>query len=160
MYIQWMLQNIKDVIYKWIQLMLIYVLFPQWRCLPADRQRRKLWHLRSDPASACVNLAVHLIVTSLELFALATAYGVGFNLNVSLLKCLQKVRPALWCFTGNKAIACIEASLSHAWQCTYRPQKWPCLSKEIVNFWNRTEGGVNNSCVNQPAAKCFLSIKE
>lgn len=46
----------------------------------------------SDPAPPRVNI-VHLIVTSLELFALATAYGVGFNLNLNLLKCLQKRLP-------------------------------------------------------------------
>lgn len=90
MYIQCTTQSTKDAIYKWIQFMLIYVLFPQLRCLPADRRRRKLWHLSSDPAWTCVDLAVHLIVTSLELFALATAYGVGFNLNLNLLRCLQK----------------------------------------------------------------------
>lgn len=89
MSIQCMPQNIKDVIYKWIRFLLIYVQFPQLRYLPADRQRRKLWHLGSDPAWACGNLAVHLIVTSLELFALATTYGVGFNLNLNLLKYLQ-----------------------------------------------------------------------
>lgn len=138
MFIQCMPQNIKDAVYKWIQFMLIYVLFLQWRCLPADRQRRKLWHLSSAPASACVNLAVHLIVTSLELLALATAHGVGFNLNVTLLKCLQKVLPC-------------GASLEIKPLCTYKPAchmlDSAVMTKEIVNFWKLTEVGVNNSCV-------------
>lgn len=66
----------------------------------------------------------------------------------------------LWCFAGNKASVYIEASLSRAWHGSYRQQKWPSISEEIINFWKLTEVGANNlshSCANHLPVKSFRS---
>ena len=60
-----------------------------------------------------MKLAVPLIVTSLELFALATAHGVGSTLNVHLLKCLQKSLPS-GAALEIKPLCYLEANLSQA----------------------------------------------
>lgn len=60
-----------------------------------------------------MKLAVPLIVTSLELFALAAAHGVGFYPKCASIKMPSK-KPAQWCYSGNEAIMYLEANLSHA----------------------------------------------
>lgn len=60
-----------------------------------------------------MNFAVHPIVTSWELFALAMAYGVGFNLNLNLLKGLPRRLPC-GAALEIKSLCAEELGLSHA----------------------------------------------
>lgn len=126
----------------------IYAIFPQLRYLPTDRQRSKLWHLSSNPAWACVNLAVHLIVTSLILFALATAHRVGFNLNLNLLKCLQKRLPC-GATLEIKSLCAQELACHMPGNAVTDKRNGQAFHKKIIEFSKLTEGGVNNYCVTQ-----------
>lgn len=50
---------------------------------------------------------------------------------------------APWCRAGNTATVSTGASLSHAWQCSHRPQKG--FPEEITKFGKLAEAGVTHA---------------